>query len=391
VKRSGFRGSFWPSPIQEALLGVALGPTEAAKTAWEAEQPIDIGALETGSFGLLPLLYDRLSQVAPNTEALPRLLGTYRNAWYRNQLLLDRLPALVDALHARSVEPVVVGGAAVATRWYGRLGLRPVPELELMVASGAEDATREAAQSAGWRPGGTSRFVARFVDASGRVLVVHQAPPSANASDVGRTHAALLEAARLEVISGASVLVLDAVDELLRACTLGARVYLPPSVQWLPDTAMLLAAPDRPTIDAVVARAQAFRVVVPLRETVRYLAEVVGVTGLDAYLDGLRLNPAARRDEIAHRLGGAGQGRLGGLPQIVEAHLRSNLDEPLRVLVARFPRHVQETWEVDELREVPRIALNKVKRAVRARRQGALSPPSPDASPGSARNRSVSS
>ena len=58
-----------------------------------------------------------------------------------------------------------------------------------------------------------------------------------------------------------------------------------------------------------------------------------------------------------------------GLPLMVEAHLRSNLDEPLCVLVTRFPRHVQETWEADELHEVPRIALHKVKRKVLARRQ----------------------
>jgi hypothetical protein len=371
VKRRGFRGSFWPSPTQEALLRVALGPLEEAKTVWEAEQPIDIGALETGSFGLLPLLYDRLSQVAPDTDALPRLLGTYRNAWYRNQLLLDRLPALVNALHARSVEPVVVGGAAIATRWYDRLGLRPVPELELMIVPGAEDAAREAAQSEGWRSGGRSRFVARFVDASGHVLVVHQAPASTltNASDLGRTHGALLEAARPEVIAGASVLVLDAVDELLRACALGARMRLPPSVQWLPDTVMMLAAPDCPTPDAVVTRAQALRVVVPLRETLRYLSEIVGAADVDAYLDGLRPTPVNRRDELAHRLSGAGHRQFGGLPLLLEAHLRSNLDEPLHVLVARFPRHVQQTWEADELREVPRIALNKVKRMVLPRRQ----------------------
>jgi hypothetical protein len=316
-------------------------------------------------------LYDRLSQVAPDSEALPRLLGTYRNAWYRNQLLLDRLPPLVEALRARSVEPVVVGGAAIATRWYDRLGLRPVPELEVMVAPGAADAAREAAQSDGWRTDGTSRFLARFVDASGHVLVVHHARPSAvaNAPGLGRTHAALLEAVRTEIVSGTSVLVLDPVDELLRASALGARTRLPQTVQWLPDTVMLLAAPDRPTADAVVARAQAFRVVVPLRETVRYLAEVIGLTGVDAYLEALRLHPAARRDEIAHRLAGAGQGPLGGLPLMVEAHLRSNLDEPLRVLVARFPRHVQQAWGANELYEVPRIALNKVKRKVWARRQ----------------------
>ena len=145
-------GSFWPTATQCALMEVALGPAEEASARWQALQPLDVTTLETGSFGLLPLLYERLGDVAPDDPQLPRLFGTYRSVWYRNQLLLDRLAVLLPLLRKRAhVEALLVGGMSALVRWYPRLGLRPVPQVDLIVEpEKAADAVKVSTYS-GWR------------------------------------------------------------------------------------------------------------------------------------------------------------------------------------------------------------------------------------------------
>ena len=134
LSRGRPRGSFWPSATQRALLEVGLGPEAKAPERWRALQPLDVTTLETGSFGLLPPLYERLHELLPDDPQLPRLFGTYRSVWYRNQLLLERLAVLLPLLRQRAgVQPLLVGGMSALLRWYPRLGLRPVPLLELIV------------------------------------------------------------------------------------------------------------------------------------------------------------------------------------------------------------------------------------------------------------------
>src|SRR4029077_17880911 len=59
-------GAFWPSATQRALMEVGLGRQERASECWRALQPLDVTALETGSFGLLPALYERLREDGPD-------------------------------------------------------------------------------------------------------------------------------------------------------------------------------------------------------------------------------------------------------------------------------------------------------------------------------------
>ncbi|MDX6491586.1 MAG: hypothetical protein QOD43_1831, partial [Gaiellaceae bacterium] len=121
-----------------------------------------------------------------------------------------------------------------------------------------------------------------------------------------------------------------------------------------------------------LARARAFHLAEPLRDTVAYVAQVSEGPWIDEYLDGLAAEPVLRRDSLAYRLGGAGTTRLGGLPLTLGSHLRASSTEPLPQVIARFPHHLQETWEAESVRQLPAIALKKLKRlARRGRRKSA--------------------
>jgi Uncharacterised nucleotidyltransferase len=375
LSRTTRHGSFWPTKTQHALLEVALGPVELAATRWRELQPLDVTTIEPGSFGLLPLVYERLSEVAPDDPQVRRLLGTYRNIWYRNQLLLDRLSVLLPLLRQRAhVEPLLVGGISAVLRWYSRLGLRPVAQLDLIVEREAVAEAVKVAGYAGWRPSGSkvARPLTHLRDASGRVLVLHHGAPPALAGPLAEQGLRpLLERAQeLEGVEG-NPLVLDAADELLFACATGARTPLVRTCQWLVDVHNVLRSAEAPSADTLLERARRAHLVEPVRATVHYLADILPAEVMDHYAATFDAEPVSRRDRAAFLLGGLGGKRLGGTAQILATYLQVTGDDPPLRAAAGFPRHLQQRWGAESLAHVPGLALRKTARLFRSRVQAA--------------------
>ena len=370
------RGSFWPSPTQRALLEVTLGPVDQARPRWQALQPLDVTALEAGSFGLLPLLYERLQEVIPD-EQLPRLFGTYRSVWYRNQLVLDHLAVLLPLLRQRArVEPLLVGGMSALLRWYPRLGLRPVPQVELIVEQEAAADVIKVAGYAGWRPAGETLTLTRLRDESGRLLVLHHGLPRSVAGPLRHEGLRLFRRRALELAEvEAAPVVLDAGDELLFTCASGARTVPVPSCQWLIDVHHLLRSDQLPTAEEVRERATRFHLVPQLRATVAYLAEFCDPNLTEELLGQLNAQSTTRRDRLALRLVGVGGRRIAPPAQLLAIHLHATADEPIRRVVTRFPGTLQEFWGVRNLWQVSMLGLRKTLRLVARTRQAPPPPP----------------
>lgn len=376
------RGSFWPTPTQRSLLEIALGPAERAAARWQALQPLDVTKLESGSFGLLPLLYERLHEVEPEDPQLPRLFGTYRSIWYRNQLLLDRLAVLLPLLRQRAhVQPLLVGGMSALLRWYPRLGLRPVPQLELLVEREAAEAVVEVAGYAGWRRAAQTRSSTVLRDESRRILVIHRGPPPAVVGPLGEEGLSELRGRTLELgeAEGAP-LVLDPADELLFACATGARTLPIQTCQWIVDVHRILHSPEAPAAGVLLERASRVHLVAHVRAAVRYLAELGDDDVLGGCSAAFDAEALGRRDRIAFALSGIPGRRLAGTAQILAAYVQATADDPPLRAAAGLPRHLQERWGAASLAEVPLLALQKGIRLV-----------APQAPAGPGRNRSASS
>jgi hypothetical protein len=376
-------GSFWPSATQRALMQVALGPAAQAAVRWQALQPLDVTALETGSFGLLPLLYERLREVEPDEPRLARLFGTYRAVWYRNQLMLERVAVLLPLLRQRGpVRPLLAGGASALLRWYPRLGLRPLPQVELIVEREAAAETVKVSTYAGWRPAAETRGSTVLRDESGRVLVIHHGPPPAVVGPLGHEGLTSLRERALELSSvDGTPLVLDPADELLFACATGARTAPVETFQWLIDVDRLLHSAEAPDAGELLGRARRVHLVAPVRAVVGYLAELDEDGVLSEYVSAFGAAATGRRDRLAFALAGVGGSRRAGAAQILANYLQATAeDSPLRA-VAGLPRHLQERWGASSLAGVPLLALRKAFRL--ARPQARASAPE--------RNRSVSS
>jgi hypothetical protein len=377
------RGSFWPTRTQRALLEIVLGPVDKASERWEALQPLDIAALETGSFGLLPLLYERLRDVVPDEAQLPRLFGTYRSIWYRNQLLLDRLAVLLPLLRQRAaIEPLFVGGVSALLRWYPQLGLRPVPQLELIVEAEVAEEAVKVSTYAGWRPSGRTRSATILRDSAGRALVVNHGVPQevVGPLGVGGSSALRERAVALDGVDE-TPLVLEATDELLYACAFGMRRLPVQTCQWLVDIHRILHSTEGPTPDLLLERARGARLVPHFRATLDYLAAVAGSEVIQEYAATFAAEPVGGRDRIAFALAGTGGSRRAGAAQVLALYLRATANEPVLRAIVHLPRHLQKRWGAPSLASVPLVALRKTLRL--------LDPQTKP--PASERNRSASS
>ena len=126
----------------------------------------------------------------------------------------------------------------------------------------------------------------------------------------GRQPRAALREHALELVdTEGTPLVLDAADELLFACAMGARTVPVQTCQWLVDVYRLLHSPEAPTADALLERARRVRLVAHVRATVRYLAEIADDEVLHDYAVGVR-----RRTDRAEGSDCVRSGRSGREP-----------------------------------------------------------------------------
>jgi hypothetical protein len=365
MRRRGLSGSFWPSRRQENLLRLALDPGLDVRRAWRELQPLQVETLEEGTFALLPLVYRRLHKAGVQDERLPRLAGTYRSTWVRNQLQLDRLPFLLEPLRDAGMEPIVTGGAVIAKRYYPQVGLRPILQLELFVAAGEATRAGSLLGQHGWPIDGRSRGrTTRVVEEDGRVAaLLYEGVPEYVRGPVGASaaFAALVEQAADVELDGTRARTLAPFDELLLACALGARKTYVPGIQWLVDVHHILVSGEADT-ERLAARARAQHLTAPLRDAIRYLERTTGLEAPQALVTA----SVGARERVVHRLAGNGLGMLGPPPDRIVEYARATLDESPLAAARGLPGALRDAWGLDGIAKVPAAAARKI--ASRARR-----------------------
>lgn len=335
----GLEGVFWPSEQQELLLRVAVGRADEALAAWEELRPFDVQGVEVGSFPVLPLVARSLDEAGVEAPELPRLKGTERITWYRNQLHVRRLP---EALR-RATRPVVLGGLATAAAYYPSLALRPVLQTELLVEAGSGRALEEGEV----------------------VLVRRETLPTILFPGAENAFRARAEERKIGAVTAR---VLDPTDELLLVVAQGARSLAPPSLQWLLDAHQILAS-GRVEAEALAKLAAGARLVGQVRDTLAYLERLSGPVHGSA-IGLLESVPTTSRERLAHRLTGTPIGTAGMLPRALGDFLRTTAGDPLPKAVLRLPRHLQEAWGLERPWELPRAALKKAAARARPPRRG---------------------
>jgi len=368
--RRGRVGSFWPSRQQELLLRVALLENEHGERAWSELTPqLDIQRLDAGSTVLLPLLYERLRDNGAADPFLPRLKGVYRYVWYRNQVAMKALLEMLEALGGAGIETIMFGGAALVTRYYRGLGVRPIDAPAVLVRPGQRQDAMTVLMQAGWTiagGSGRSQLLQPAEARDGRIAALHRRlPVEFEPVSDHESEEEVWRDADASDVQGALTLTLNPSDELLLTCVGGTRSTSTSNVQWIPD-AMTILRVSGSDIDweKLIGKSVRRRRTLPLLEALQYLTEALHAPIPEWALKKLEATAVTRRERLAQRISGRGGRILGNLPTTVGAHVVSSQDQSVLRAVLTLPNFVRAEWGVDRVSQLPAAAARRSATAV---------------------------
>jgi len=272
-------------------------PEARARAAYEVWRGrVSLDRLEGGSLGLMPLLYFRLRELGLDDDAcLPRLRGAHRYHWCRGQVLLRQADAALAVLATERIRPLALKGLAVLDYYGGDHGLRPMSDVDLLVPRKQALAAVEALERRGWTltpPLAREDLVAALETWHGWTLTlgraevdVHWASLVEDTSERGDD--GLWRRARARESEG-RVLFPSVTDLLFHVCVHGARFSRAGSVMWVPDCMRILrAAADTIDWQALAQEAAARHLQLPVKESLRFLREVLDAPVPAAVLESL--------------------------------------------------------------------------------------------------------
>lgn len=289
-----YAGLCWPSGEQRLLLECLFleepQRARAAFAAWRANVSLD--RMEGGSLALMPMLHFRLNELGVTDAISPRLKGAHRYHWCRGQILLRGAMEAIDALAAARIPVLALKGLAVLPFYGGDHGRRPMSDVDLLVPRADGAAALGTLAREGWQltPAVAGIPIADAVEAHhglalkrGPVEIdVHWASLIEDTSPGG--DAQLWQRARPRPLDGRTVFFPTLTDLLFHVCVHGARWSRAGSVIWVADCVHILngAGAHELDWDALIGEAIARHLQVPLRETLRFLREALGVGGVPA-------------------------------------------------------------------------------------------------------------
>lgn len=360
-------GRFWPTPEEELLLEATLSPDAAGRKAWDKLRTrFDTQPIDHEWYQILPLLSSSLASRQPDDSHLPELRALYRLTWCKNQLRLSALADAVTSLHRVGIETLVLKGAALAIQVYGRIGHRPMSDVDLLVPTDGADAALQVLEGCGWqRKARPQRHAVALGRDDGQELDLHRhvarefiLADEASSSDDFWQRSVTLD------VAGVHTRALDPADMLLHVCVHGTHADSNSRLRWVADGVTLLRAAT-PDWARLLEQAHRRAVVLPMRETLTYLVQRFGATVPADVLQELSRAPVTRGDRAAYRARSRpvpSRGPLRPVRIMWRACLNEAGPRSLPAAVAAAPRVLQQAWGAEQRRKVPVLA---VKRGVR--------------------------
>lgn len=276
----------WPNEEQGLLLKACLFPDERhAKQAFLAwSERVPFFCIDGGSHKLLLLLYERLKRWQLHYSELPRLRGLVRYYWVRHQQLQTKLIAALRLFREAGFDTLLLKGSALNATVY-RDSARLMSDVDLAVPRDQAHRAIDLLLARGWKTKQVTPHEVvdtihgcAFVDEDGYEVDLHWELFAGHHLTPDEQRG-FWEAAEVVCLQGEPTRVLCPGDQLLQVCQHGAR-YNPftPPFRWLADAQQILQITGA-SIDwsRTVELAQRYRIDYPLRETLQYLDQELGL------------------------------------------------------------------------------------------------------------------
>jgi hypothetical protein len=269
----------WPTSEQKLLLQAALagdGAGMAAIDAWHSRTDFG-GAIDSGSFRLLPLAHANLEALGCEHPAMQMLGGVRRRAWVETQLRDRFATEVLREFAAGGIPTIVAKGLALAHGFYPDPALRPMSDVDLLVPPSRADAAISALQAlgfellAGCEAGPILSHAVHLIRDGREQIDLH----IALFSDIGPAEAQdrVWDAAVPVKIRGVEALRPGDSDMLLHVMVHGVRANPVPPLRWVTDAAMIMRNGGPLDWDRIVDGAIALKVSVRLRMALDFLID----------------------------------------------------------------------------------------------------------------------
>ncbi len=293
-----------PTARQQLLLQAAAAPPEIARPAWQQWRAgIDLAAVDAAASRLLPWIYHRREELELSAADAAVLEACYRQAWLRNQVLLNRCAEVVGHLQASGIDCLVLKGMALLSEVYADEGGRYLEDFDILVRSEQVPRAIAGLTALGWHSPHPEELsldkchAHGFANAEGfscdlhwRLLWRPHAPMD---------EAPLWEAKRPIQIRNEPTFTLSAEHLLLHLCIHGMAWETVPPIRWLLDVHLLLRR-HRVQWELVLAEARRRGVTLPLAEALA-VYEAILPGELPAFVhEQLRQLPASEAQQLAY-------------------------------------------------------------------------------------------
>lgn len=296
-----------PTHEQKLLLQASLLQGEDVLTAWQQwRATVDIECLDSESYYLLGLLYRNLSVHNVNDSHMAKLKGVYKSVWYANQLLFQKILAILHSFHNAGIDILVLKDVALVSHYYQDYGIRPLSALDFLVRP-IDATTINLLKKLGWIPETKKQNQSIslspaiiFRSESKRPLILHQRIFSKSFKE--NFHNIWSRAISTQ-ISDVSARVLSPNEQFLHVCLHSLRWNSVPPIRWVAD-AMMIINSSAVEIDwsQLVTQAQQYRLVLPLKNMLMLLHEVLGANIPLSVLQNLQNLPASPFEQFEYHL-----------------------------------------------------------------------------------------
>jgi hypothetical protein len=301
-------GGCRPTAVQELLLKASLLEGEAALEAWRQwHAQVGLERLDHGSFRLLPLLYWNLRRQGCDHPLMGILQGIHRWAWVENRLLFQRLAPALETVHRAGIPTLLLKGAPLAQLHYADVGLRPMNDLDILVPEERALEAIRMLEGKGWRHRTRWKFrqdsdlcfrhSLGFINDEGLELDLHWHALFL-ACFQGADEALWKESVPME-FEGIPTRTLCPTDQLVHACVHGPMWSEITPMRWVADAFVVMCSS---TIDwrRISALADCMRIVLPVREGLQYLVELLAAPVPTALLEEFAQGKKVSRSEILY-------------------------------------------------------------------------------------------
>jgi hypothetical protein len=382
-KRSSYGGS-WPTKEQQLLLQASLLQGNVATDAWDKWKSIvDLNNVDPGSYRLFPLSFVNLRFNGIDDPLMNIFQWVYRLTRDKNEILFKNISELLNHFHYEGIQVILLKGASLILLYYKDCGLRPMIDFDMLVRTEETSDAIKLLAKLGWRSTitplkgfmkigflkklGWTPKERQLEDFSKEYISVRHAQDFINPEKFTiDLHWHLLhgyndvyadsdfwDAAVRTRVNEVPTLVLNPTDQLLHVCAHGVKWNSVPPIRWIADAITILNNSQfEINWERMISLAQRHRLVLPIKEALKYLRSVLHAPVPETILQELRTFSISKTEYFEYRTKIRPPGVLDGLLELYflyGSYSRQIGKRNLFVRIAGFSKFLRHIFGMDRL------------------------------------------